>query len=103
MALTTHEEILQMVRDEFQQLSESEYPEDLLYEFADSECPLYYHDISTAWVQLPMEDTDRWQDIGAESSMSIYNLMLVDICLYYETLFLRAWELVKEEKELQDA
>lgn len=103
MALTTYEEILKMVRDEFEQLSEREYPEELLHEFADSECPVYYHDISTEWVELPMEDTDRWQEIGAEGHTTIYQLMSLDLYLYYQTMFQQAWEQVKEEKEFQDA
>lgn len=103
MPLTTYQDIKAQVEDELEQLTESPYPEDLLYQFADSEVPIYYGDIVKEWLELPFDDTDRWQELGANADTTIYKLMQIDLLLYYEGQFLKAWEEVKEEKELQDA
>ena len=103
MSLTTPEEIKRMVQDEKEQLESSPYPEDLLREFADSECPIYYGEIVTEWQELAWDDTDRWQEIGAGPDSTIHNLMQIDLVMYYERLFVEAWEEVKGEKELTDA
>jgi hypothetical protein len=97
MSLTTYEDIKAQVRDELEQLEETPYPEDLLYQFADSEVPIYYGDIVEEWQQLPFDDTDRWQELGANPETTIYKLMQIDLLLYYERQFVEAWEAVKEE------
>lgn len=102
MALTSYSDIQEQVREIADQLKESAYPEDILREHADSECPIYYSDIVNEWRELPNEYCDRWQDIGASPDSTITSLMQIDLVLYYEEQFEKAWEELKEELEEED-
>jgi hypothetical protein len=99
MALTSYSDIQEQVREIVEQLKESAYPEDLLREHADSECPIYYSDIVNEWRELPNEYCDRWQELGLTHDSSITSLMQTDLFLYYQEQFEKAWEDIKEELE----
>lgn len=103
MALTTYSAILEIVRDELEQLKASEYPEDLLNEFADSQTPIMYGDIFEEWGKLPIEYCDEWQQFGMDEYFwqgGIMTLMQIDLRLYYESLFAQAWDELKSEAAL---
>jgi hypothetical protein len=103
--ITTYNEIKQEVTDRLKELSQSDYPEDLLREWADSIVPIFYHDILEEWTQLPMEEIDEWKQYGMDEYFyegGIFKLMQIDLLLYYERRFVEAWEAVKEEKELAE-
>lgn len=99
MALSTYADVLSEVANELDQLMASEYPEDLLREFADSLVPVYYSDILDEWRELPIEQSDRWQEIGADGKATIFSLMSIDLFLYYEDMFVRAYEQLSSEEK----
>ena len=99
----TYQEVLTMVRDDAQQLTNSQYPEDLLNEWAQGCVPIYTAEIQREWVGLDFDDQNRWEDCFSlselESDKGINYLMTVDLMLYYEGLFSRAWREVEEALE----
>ena len=98
--LTTLEEIKEQVRDRWEDLKDDPYPEDTLHEWADSEVPIFYGDISAEWCELPFDDVDAWKEFGMDESFlegGIYKLMTIDLVLYYERLFREAYEYEKTE------
>ena len=103
MALTPYSDIQEQVREIADQLKESAYPEDILREHADSECPIYYSDIINEWRELPSEYCDRWQDMGEIlRNTGITSLMQIDLFLYYQEQFEKVWEELKEELEEEE-
>jgi hypothetical protein len=99
MPLTTYDQIYKQVADEKEQLLESAYPDDLLSEWADSEVPVYNHEIISEWTDLDSDCRDQWQEIGAGSNTSIVNLMKIDIYLFYRECYTLAWIRLQEELE----
>lgn len=97
MALTSKAEIQDRIRESAEELKDSAYPEDVITGLADSETPLMYSDILAEWLELDNDSTDRWQELGYNGQERIYDLMQVDIYLYYQDQFSQAWELLKEE------
>jgi hypothetical protein len=99
----TYQEVLDMVRDDAQQLTDSRYPEDLLNEWAQGCVPIYTAEIQSEWVALDFDDQNRWEecfslkDLGEDKDLNY--LMTVDLALYYEGLFSRAWAELQEELE----
>lgn len=74
-----------------------------LSELADAEIPIYTQEIIDEWDSLRSEDTDRWQECYTPSEIgdnktSIIDLMRIDLFLFYDGLYAKAWEQVKEEK-----
>lgn len=105
MSLTTYSQILEIVRQEAEQLRASEYPEDLLNEFADSQTPIMYGDIFEEWGKLPNEYCDEWTQFGMDEFFlegGIMTLMQVDLRLYYESLFAQAWDEIQSEAKLAE-
>lgn len=109
MALTTFTEMKQELRDNWENFADSAYPHDLLNEFADSACPVYYGQIIAEWQEMPSEFTDSWQDLGTDGSASITTLMQMDLFNYYSHLALTAYQELcdemeaKEDEELENA
>jgi len=99
MALTTYDQIYTQVSDEKEQLLESTYPDDLLSEWADSEVPVYNHEIIAEWTDLDWDCRDQWQEMGADSNTSIVDLMKIDIYLFYRECYTLAWIKLQEEIE----
>lgn len=97
--MLSNEEIKKEIRSNIEQLTATPYPEDLLNEWADSSVPIYYHEIIREWTDLESEDIDRWQEVGQPDKFRIYDLMLIDLWLFYQNAYLIAWEEVKAELE----
>lgn len=96
--LTTYNEIKAELLDEWEHLTESR-----LHEYAESNTPVYYSEIVKEWQELPAENTDAWQEYGAEFTpdTTIYSLMTTDLHLYYFALVERAFAEITQEKELE--
>lgn len=103
MTLSTHNEIKQIIKDDWAQFADNAYPHDLLNEFADSATPIYYSDIISEWQQMPSEFNDSWQDLGTDGSAGIMQLMQMDLYNYYSHAYLVAYNELAEEMEPQDA
>ena len=100
MTLTTRDQIKAEILDHIEQLRETQYPEDLLRELAESNTPIMNGDIISEWQDMPYEFDNGWQEFGFDESFQsggIYSLMAVDLQLYYESQFLEVWEEVKSE------
>ena len=94
-----YEEIYKIVETWFEHLEKSEYPEDLLAEWADSAVPIYNNEIYAQWGGLPADAQDEWQDVGMESSSTILDLMRIDLYLHLEGLYNRAYSELTALKE----
>ena len=100
MTLTTRDQIKAEILDHIEQLRETQYPEDLLRELAESNVPIMNGDIISEWQDMPYEFDNGWQEFGFDESFEsggIYSLMAIDLQLYYESQFLEVWEEVKSE------
>jgi hypothetical protein len=89
-------------------LGETNYPEDLLSELAESALPVYYHRILSDWTEMPNEYTDSWKEMVAiqqdgavfmGDKQSIYNLMLMDLFNYYHDTYSEVYAEVRQDKE----
>ena len=89
-------------------LNESNYPEDVLSELAESALPVYYHRILSDWTEMPNEYTDSWKEMAAirkdgsvfmGEKQSIYNLMLMDLFNYYHDTYTEIYAEVRKDKE----
>jgi hypothetical protein len=70
-------------------------------EFVDSYLPVYYNGIIEEWKNMPSEYNDRGSaELGAGGEVNIYNLMTLDLYLYYSDLFAEAVQEVENELEL---
>jgi hypothetical protein len=100
MALTTFLEMKQELKDNWQDFASNQYPEDLLTEFADSACPVYYSDIIQEWQEMPSEFDDSWRDFGEmPEGSTITKLMLGDLFNYYHHLAHNAYNELADEME----
>ena len=97
--LTTYEKIKAELLSEWEHLTESR-----LHEYAESNTPVYYSEITKEWQALPMEATDAWKEYGAEFTpdTTIFSLMTTDLHLYYFALVEKAFAEITEEKQEQE-
>lgn len=57
-------------------------------EWVDGYLPIYYNDIVKQWQEMPSEYNDRGRaELGAGSEATIYDLMSLDLYLYYTDIF----------------
>jgi hypothetical protein len=71
-------------------------------EFIDSYLPIYYNKIVQEWQEMPSEYNDRGaQELGMGQEVTIYNLMSLDLYLYYTDIFNEA--IAELEEELENA
>ena len=98
--LSTYTDLKEDLRADLVEIQESKYPEDLLNERADSLVPIYYNEILQEWTDLDAEFRDRWHELGeAGADASIYSLMAIDLCMYYDQQLSSAyWELTNTEE-----
>lgn len=89
--------------NEWQQLQDSPYPEDLLDQFIDSALPVYYSDIIKDWQEMPNDFTDTWQDLTDGKGHSIFQLMSYDLWNYYSDRYHTIYNELLEEKETTNA
>jgi hypothetical protein len=78
------------------------YPDrdqDTLYELADGEVPVYYHEIISEWSDLPMSASDRWEEMGLDANATITDRMRVDLLLHYESEYNEAYREVLSDRE----
>ena len=88
----TETDIKNELLENLEQLQASEYPEDLLSEWADSAVPIYYSDTLNDWRELSLAETDRWQELGAPSNEAgIFDLMRIDLYLHYQDAYTRIY------------
>jgi len=102
MALTTFDEMKQEIKDNWEQFESNAYPYDLLTEFADSACPVYYNDIIQEWQEMPSEFNDSWQELGTDGSATITTLMTFDLFNYYNHLAQKAYNELADEMEASE-
>jgi uncharacterized protein YecA (UPF0149 family) len=98
----SYSEIRSYLLENWEQLSESAYPEDLLREWGDNAVPVYYNEIISDWQEMPSEFDNAWQEIADSdwiATASITQLMAVDLCEYYQTQFTEIYNKIKEELE----
>lgn len=95
-----YSDIKQEITDNWAELEESAYPEDLLREMADSACPVYYSEVIKDWAEMPNEFTDSWQEfVEVSQDSTIFSLMSNDLFNYYDTEYTRIYNEMKTEKE----
>jgi hypothetical protein len=69
-------------------------------EFIDGYLPIYYNKIVEEWQGMPSEYNNRGHaELGQDGEINIYNLMTLDLYLYYSDLFYEAIKEIEEELE----
>ena len=93
----------QMVAEIRAEIANGEELEDITNrsgEFIDSYLPVYYNRIIDEWKEMPSEYNDRGSaELGMGGEVNIYNLMTLDLYLYYSDLFAEAVKEVEEALE----
>jgi hypothetical protein len=86
-AIKEHDETLEDIRD-----NSGEWIEGYL--------PIYYNKIVQEWQEMPSEYNDRGHaELGQGGEINIYNLMSLDLYLYYNDIFNEAVNELEEEEE----
>lgn len=99
--MNTVEQMVEEIRAEIANGEELEDIKDRSGEFIDSYLPVYYNQIIDEWKAMPSEYNDRGSaELGQGGEINIYNLMTLDLYLYYSDLFNEAVEEVEESLEL---
>jgi hypothetical protein len=71
-------------------------------EWIDGYLPIYYNKIVEEWQAMPSEYNDRGAaELGMGQEVTIYNLMSLDLYLYYSDIFNEA--ITELEEELENA
>lgn len=72
-------------------------------EWIDGYLPVYYNKIVEEWQAMPSEFNDRGRlELGADSEATIYNLMSLDLYVYYSDIFNEAMAELEEEMEMAE-
>jgi hypothetical protein len=74
-------------------------------EWVDGYLPVYYNKIVEEWQKMPSEYNDRGAQelgIGHAGENTIYNLMSLDLYLYYTDIFNEAIVELEEEMEMAE-
>jgi hypothetical protein len=96
--VNTVERMVEEIRTELASGEELDDIRDRSGEFIDSYLPVYYNGIIEEWKNMPSEYNDRGSaELGAGGEVNIYNLMSLDLYLYYSDLF---FEAVKEVEDI---
>ena len=94
------ERMAEEIRAEIANGEELEDIKDRSGEFIDSYLPVYYNGIIEEWKNMPSEYNDRGSaELGVGGEVNIYNLMSLDLYLYYSDLFAEAITEVEEALE----
>ena len=74
-------------------------------EWIEGYLPVYYNQILKEWAEMPSEYNDRGQEeFGMGQEITIFNLMSLDLYVYYQDIFNEAIsELEEEMEELEGA
>jgi hypothetical protein len=78
-----YNDIKQELLENWAQFADNQDPYDLLTEFADSACPIYYHDIIIDWQEMPSEFDDSWKEFELDANVGITARMSSDLFNYY--------------------
>lgn len=98
--MNTTERMAEEIRLELSQGEELDDIRDRAHEFIDSYLPVYYNGIIEEWKAMPSEYNDRGSaELGYGEEINIYNLMSLDLYLYYSDLFAEAITEVEEALE----
>lgn len=98
--MNTVEQMVAEIRAEIANGEELEAITDRSGEFIDSYLPVYYNRIIEEWQSMPSEYNDRGSaELGMGGEVNIYNLMTLDLYLYYSDLFAEAVKEVEESLE----
>jgi hypothetical protein len=99
--MTTIEEIKQELQQELEKgYASLDEIEDNSGEWVDGYLPVYYNRIVEEWQNMPSEYNNRGaKELGQGGEIDIYNLMSLDLYLYYTDLFNEAVEEIKGELE----
>jgi hypothetical protein len=85
--------IKQQMKDEFKTEIDKGYVtleeiQDNSGEWVDGYLPVYYNQIVEEWQKMPSEYNDRGHaELGQGGEVNIYNLMSLDLYLYYTDIF----------------
>jgi hypothetical protein len=103
MSRTTIEQMKKELRTEIEKdYATLEDIKDRSGEWIDGYLPVYYNKIVEEWQEMPSEYNDRGAlELGAGEG-GIYNLMSLDLYLYYTDLFNEAVEELEEELAEQE-
>jgi hypothetical protein len=100
MALTTRDEIRTRILDDIDEITKADFVIDQIEELADSEVPIYYSDIIAEWTQLSPDDSNEFGEIMTpDQNTTIYDLMSVDLWIYYRKTFLSVYNDILDEQE----
>jgi hypothetical protein len=97
-----YSDIKQELKDHWEQFASNREPGDLLNEFADSACPVYYGEIIKDWQEMPSAFSDVWAEEGYTSD-SITALMAYDLYNYYNHEYYKIYQELCEEMEPANA
>lgn len=100
MALNTYPEIREEILNEWDNLTESNYPEDIITELADGAIPIYYNEITAEWSEMPADYNDTWREnLYLDGETTIYSLMTADLGNYYRETYNKIYREILDEKE----
>ncbi|CAB4129741.1 hypothetical protein UFOVP115_105 [uncultured Caudovirales phage] len=86
--LTNRNTIESRIKENWEYLSAMPHPEDMISELAESEVPVYTHEIISEWSDLPTDARDEWVDVFVvDDDTTIATLMGYDLFLYYQSEF----------------
>ena len=103
-----NETIKQQMKDEFKTEMEKGYVtlekiQQNSGEWIDGYLPVYYNQIVEEWQKMPSEYNDRGSaELGMGQEVTIYNLMSLDLYLYYTDIFNEAIAELEEELEMAE-
>jgi hypothetical protein len=95
--------IKQQMKDEFKTEIDKGYItleeiQDNSGEWVDGYLPVYYNQIVEEWQKMPSEYNDRGHaELGQGGEINIYNLMSLDLYLYYTDIFNSAISELEDE------
>ena len=105
LRMTIVEQMVQEIRTELANGQELDDIRDNAGEYVDGYLPIYYNQIVEEWKEMPSEYNDRGAaELGVykENEATIYNLMSLDLYVYYSELFEEALTEVEESQEGED-
>ena len=103
--MTTYDEIVQEIKQEIANGETLEEIKDRSYELVDNYVPVYNNRVIEEWQEMPSEYDNRGSaELGHNcEELSIINLMMSDLYLYYQDLVALVLGDLEEELESVDA
>lgn len=83
-------------------LESSQYPEDLLAEWADSAVPIYNNEIIEDWQEMPSDYDDSWKEYGNPEDNGIISLMRIDLFAYYLDTYTKIYREISHDKDTEE-